>query len=839
LKILSPINPILSKFLNLIKMKNTILILVFVTIASVLMAQAPQAINYQAIARNSAGNPVISAPLGVRFRILQGSATGIAVYAETYATTTNAVGLFNLIIGRGAVQSGVFANITWENGTFYLEVAIDPAGGTAYQVVGIAPQMLSVPYALYAGRGPKSSIICDDDADTWVKTQTSNYFNPNGDADEIHMSLGKSHGSLPGTGVAGPTVLILRENGVQSAIGSINPNPNTMLELFDPTRGANTFIGEKAGESNTTTVSTNAGVNNTAIGLGALNENKVGTSNTAVGVEALRRNKATGNTAIGVSALISNSTGAYNTATGLSALFYNDGNYNTSAGHNSMFFYTKGNNNTANGASALRGDPNQLNNTGSDNTAIGINALFLNSKGDKNTALGANALYNNKNNSRSTAIGYNAMLNADDRATGRETFNTALGHEALLGSATPANNIGQYNTAIGDQTLWSNTSGNSNTASGQRALYKNLTGSNNTANGAEALRDNIIGQNNTANGIWALHQNTGDFNTGLGAFALEKNTTGFQNTAIGNGALNDNILGIRNTATGASALKLNTATDNTATGAAALEMNLAGTNNTATGVFALNKNIKGGFNTANGGEALANNQGNENAAIGFRALNTNTNGSTNSALGAFADVSIGTLTNATAIGAGAIADASNQIRLGNRGVNEVLPGRNCAPGVGVKLGNNLWQWQEVWACNGMIQPSDSRLKTNISTINYGLSAVMAIRPVQYFWKTSPNNGHMLGFIAQEIEKIIPESVVAPKNEGEYYAMKYDALIPVLTKAIQEQQAQIEDLKKQNAQLGLLNQQNQSLQTQLNTLRADVQSIRAALEKQPITTVSNR
>ena len=106
---------------------------------------------------------------------------------------------------------------------------------------------------------------------------------------------------------------------------------------------------------------------------------------------------------------------------------------------------------------------------------------------------------------------------------------------------------------------------------------------------------------------------------------------------------------------------------------------------------------------------------------------------------------------------------------------------------------------------------------------------MAMRPVQYFWKTSPDNGQMLGFIAQEIEKIVPESVVAPKNEGEYYAMKYDALIPVLTKAIQEQQAQIEDLKKQN----------KSLESQFNALRADVQTFQASIKKQEVLNKNNQ
>jgi hypothetical protein len=54
--------------------------------------------------------------------------------------------------------------------------------------------------------------------------------------------------------------------------------------------------------------------------------------------------------------------------------------------------------------------------------------------------IGSSALNSNKANSRSTSIGYGAMQYADDRVTGRETFNTALGYEALKGSLTPGNN---------------------------------------------------------------------------------------------------------------------------------------------------------------------------------------------------------------------------------------------------------------------------------------------------------------------------------------------------------------------------------------------------------------
>ena len=56
----------------------------------------------------------------------------------------------------------------------------------------------------------------------------------------------------------------------------------------------------------------------------------------------------------------------------------------------------------------------------------------------------------------------------------------------------------------------------------------------------------------------------------------------------------------------------------------------------------------------------------------------------------------------------------------------------------------------------------------------------------------------LGFIAQEINQIIPEIVDIQKKEDgtEIYGLKYAELVPVLVKAIQEQQTQIENLKSE-------------------------------------------
>src|SRR5262245_58778484 len=92
----------------------------------------------------------------------------------------------------------------------------------------------------------------------------------------------------------------------------------------------------------------------------------------------------------------------------------------------------------------------------------------------------------------------------------------------------------------------------------------------------------------------------------------------------------------------------------------------AQTGNTSLGTGALVNNTKGIDNTDIGLNALHNNStGNLNTASGFEALTQNTTGNENTAIGAFANVSTGNLFNATAIGHGAIVNASNKIRLGN------------------------------------------------------------------------------------------------------------------------------------------------------------------------------
>jgi hypothetical protein len=121
--------------------------------ALVLSAQAPDAFNYQAVARNAMGDPLVNTAIGIRFQLHQGTPMGTVVYAETHATATNALGLFTLQMGQGSATQGSFAGVDWGSGPYYLEVGLDAAGGSNYLVMG-TQQMLSVPYALFAQRTP-------------------------------------------------------------------------------------------------------------------------------------------------------------------------------------------------------------------------------------------------------------------------------------------------------------------------------------------------------------------------------------------------------------------------------------------------------------------------------------------------------------------------------------------------------------------------------------------------------------------------------------------------------------------------------------------------------------
>ena len=137
--------------LKLMSKKITLLsTLCFLLLTLVVNGQTPpNAFNYSAVARNAAGLPIATATIGIQISILKTSPTGASQYSENHFVNTDAFGLFNLVIGAGAVQSGSMATIDWSNDNYYLKVGMDATGSTNFLTMGTT-QLLSVPYAMYA-----------------------------------------------------------------------------------------------------------------------------------------------------------------------------------------------------------------------------------------------------------------------------------------------------------------------------------------------------------------------------------------------------------------------------------------------------------------------------------------------------------------------------------------------------------------------------------------------------------------------------------------------------------------------------------------------------------------
>ena len=131
-----------------------IIIVTNLFISSSIFAQSPNKMSYQAVVRQSGDALVSNTTIGMQISILQGSANGAVVYAETQTPSTNDNGLVTIEIGDGTVVTGAFETIDWSAGTYFIKTEIDLAGATNYTITGTS-QMLSVPYALYAKTAEK------------------------------------------------------------------------------------------------------------------------------------------------------------------------------------------------------------------------------------------------------------------------------------------------------------------------------------------------------------------------------------------------------------------------------------------------------------------------------------------------------------------------------------------------------------------------------------------------------------------------------------------------------------------------------------------------------------
>jgi len=132
-------------------MKNVILLLFAIMYCSLLFGQniVPQGFNYQAIARDSLGNPIATQNIIVRFGLYPSQYATAPDFEEEQSINTDQFGLFSAVIGQGTLIQGVpFTSINWASASYYIETKIKD--GLNYVLVGTRQPLLSVPYAMVA-----------------------------------------------------------------------------------------------------------------------------------------------------------------------------------------------------------------------------------------------------------------------------------------------------------------------------------------------------------------------------------------------------------------------------------------------------------------------------------------------------------------------------------------------------------------------------------------------------------------------------------------------------------------------------------------------------------------
>ncbi|MBX3103297.1 MAG: tail fiber domain-containing protein, partial [Bacteroidetes bacterium] len=289
------------------------------------------------------------------------------------------------------------------------------------------------------------------------------------------------------------------------------------------------------------------------------------------------------------------------------------------------------------------------------------------------------------------------------------------------------------------------------------------------------------------------------------------------------------------------AASMNAGIDHVIIGREAYELGNTGDGNTAMG-YRAGRSTSGGVNVFVGHSAgVSNTSGHSNTFVGAHAGWVGHTGTASRCVlvGRSTAVS-GNHTYATAIGNEAVVTASSTVVLGRAGSLEDGTGGDVTvcgytsmpiPGGGNWLGtpfgiNRLGVNGNILAAGGLYYASDSRVKRNVGELEGALEKLERLNPVTFEYDTlAPMATHtsyektdslgrvvevvqvkhafplgrQTGFIAQEVEKVLPEAVV-PGTDSTIYFMNGTALIPLLTQALKEQHAEVKELRMQLAQL---------------------------------------
>ena len=533
-----------------------LLYFVFVTLFFSLSAFAQtEGINFQGVARNAAGEVLVSKQISLRLSVLLGSESGAVAYVETRLATTNPQGIFSLVVGDGNAisKTGNFSSIDWGTASKFIKVEMDPNAGNNFLMMGTT-RMQAVPFAFYAYGV---------------------------DAENVKGILPLGSG---GTGVASISELktslaVDQINNTSDASKPISTATQAALTTKANTADVTTSLATKVDKVTGKELSTNDYTTAEKTKLAAITGTNTGDQDLSAlattAAVALKANATDVTTSLAtkVDKVTGKelSTNDYTTAekTKLAAITgTNTGDQDLSGFATTAQLATKANTADVTTSLATKVDKvtgkelstndyttaektklaaitgtntgDQVNITGNAGTAtklqssVTINGIAFD--GSANITVPAGVPYTGA--TQAVDLGAyelkTSLLNGITvgKGSGNDSTNTAIGYLAL-----PSNTTGSFNTASGAGSLFSNTTGDGNTATGLEALASNTTGSSNTAFGFGALSLNVQGSDNTAIGNSANVGSDSLTNAtaiGFGAIVNTSNTIQLGNADVAN-----------------------------------------------------------------------------------------------------------------------------------------------------------------------------------------------------------------------------------------------------------------------------------------------------------------
>jgi hypothetical protein len=693
-------------------MRISLIILSFLFISFLGFGQN-NGINFQGVGRNSSGAVLATQKISLRFSVIHTFESGTVEYVESKEVTTNAQGIFSVVIGDGSQisKTGNFSDINWKINPKFLKVEMDPAGGSSFLAMGTT-RLQSVPYAYYANgvnADNVDGVLSVSKGGTGVATITDlksilsldQLNNTSDEAKPISIATQAALDTKVSTSTLSSTLATKVATEIFSTTIATKANVSDLV-LKAPINSP-TFTGMVSGISKEMIGLSN--VDNTAdtakpisILTQASLDTKVSTSTFTTTV-ALKENAANKSTAIDLGG---GATSDVLFPTQKAVKSYVDGQINSGGVTDGGITTIKladlavtndklasgiskskvGLANVENTALSTWRGTNTINTIGTITTGVWSGTTVAVEKGGTGlTSAGTNGQVLTTTGSGTLTWTFLTGVSSQTLNTTSRTEPFDLTQETGLNGSS-VNIRAAENLANGSGSLAANLDGIANVGVGIRTLNSNTTGTANTALGFETLYSNTVGQFNTGVGTYSLRSNTtGSANSALGSTSLLSNTTGYGNVAIGEWSLLSNTIGCYNTGLGVNTLiKNTTGNSNLAVGSDALKNNTIASWNTALGVNSLRLNTVGVHNTTAGAGTLElNTSGENNTAMGSGALHENISASWNTAVGMYASFKNSTGMNNTSMGGRSIyynTSGSNNVAMGYNTLSSLTSGSN-------------------------------------------------------------------------------------------------------------------------------------------------------------------